>query len=237
MKGRRSKHYYPLMLDVADKHCVIIGGGAVAQRKAESLIHAGAKVILISPSYTAQVEQWARSGAVSLVRETYREGMPQLRQAVLVFAATDQAEINAAVRLEAEALGKLVTVADDSARSGFIVPAVVRRGKLVIAVSTGGSSPAVAGKLRDRLERMFGDEYEVYLDLLQELRTRVKELVGSTAERQELFKLMLDWELLTWIRSGRFEAGARQELIRRVEADPTADGMAKLNRWIQSFIE
>jgi precorrin-2 dehydrogenase/sirohydrochlorin ferrochelatase len=224
------------MLDITGKPCVIVGGGTVAERKAESLLEAGAAVTVISPACTEQLQQWVRLGRITLVPQPYQTGMQELREAVLVFAATNQAEINAAVRLEAEGLGKLVTVADDSAGSSFIVPAVVRRGKLVLAVSTAGASPAVAKRVRQELEQAYGQEYEIYLELLQELRTLIQSQLESTAERQEMFRRMLEWELLAWIRSGGFTASAKKELISRIEANPTVDGMKQLDQWIRMFI-
>ncbi|WP_165972107.1 precorrin-2 dehydrogenase/sirohydrochlorin ferrochelatase family protein [Paenibacillus piri] len=235
MKQPEGKRYYPLMLDMKGKNCVIVGGGTVAQRKAEALLEAGAEVTLISPSFTAQLEQRALSGEMPprLIRERYRPGMPELGEAFLVFAATDVTEINSAVRLEAESLGKLVTVANDAAGSGFIVPAVVRRGKLVIAVSTEGASPGTARKVKRELEQMFGDEYETYLELLQQLRVLVQSIVGDTAERQAIFRAILDLELLAWIRSGRFDEQAGRELALRIAADPTEAGIRQLDEWIR----
>ncbi|NOU96000.1 bifunctional precorrin-2 dehydrogenase/sirohydrochlorin ferrochelatase [Paenibacillus sp. LMG 31456] len=233
MKERRNKSYYPLMLDIIGKPCVIIGGGAVAQRKAESLIEAGARITLISPACTEQLEEWARVGHVTILKKQYQAGMPELREALLIFAATNQAEINAAVRLEAESMGKLVTVADDSERSGFIVPAVVRRGKLVISVSTAGASPAVAKRVRHELEKTYGEEYEVYLELLHELRVLIKEKVRDTVDRQVIYKSMLEWELLGWIRSGGFVSSTKRELMEHIAADPTLAGMKQLDKWIR----
>ncbi|MCR8629617.1 precorrin-2 dehydrogenase/sirohydrochlorin ferrochelatase family protein [Paenibacillus radicis (ex Xue et al. 2023)] len=237
MKERRNKSYYPLMLDIIGKPCVIIGGGVVAQRKAESLIEAGATITLISPACTEQLEEWALGGHVSIIKKHFQTGMTELREALLIFAATDQAEINEAVRLEAEALGKLVTVADDSKRSGFIVPAVVRRGKLVISVSTTGASPAVAKRVRQELEKTYGEEYEVYLELLQELRSLIKLKVKDTIERQAIFKSMLEWDLLGWIRSGSFISSSKQALMQRIEAEPTLAGIKKLDKWIRELTE
>jgi precorrin-2 dehydrogenase/sirohydrochlorin ferrochelatase len=234
---RKGKSYYPLMLDLTDKRCVIVGGGRVAERKAESLLEAGAAVTVISPAFTPLLEQRYESGRVTLVRERYRQGMAELREALLVFAATDDADVNAAVRLEAEAMGKLVSVADDPAGSGFIVPAVVRRGKLVITVSTEGASPAVSKRVRQELEQTFGAEYEVYLELLQELRSLIQSRVSETAARQEIFRALLDWQLLAWIRTGRFDASSKRELIERIEDDPELDGMKRIELWIRERAE
>jgi precorrin-2 dehydrogenase/sirohydrochlorin ferrochelatase len=235
MDESKDKGYYPLMLDITEKPCLIVGGGMVAQRKAESLIEAGAVVTVVSPACTEQLEQWERSGRVSIIRNRFSTGMAVMREALLVFAATDQTEINTEVRLEAEALGKLVTVADDTQHSRFIVPAVVRRGKLLIAVSTAGASPAVAKRVKQELEISYGEEYETYLELLQQLRLLIKAKVKDTAERQDLFKAILEWNLLPWIKAGGFGALAKQELLLRIEAEPTLAGARQIDEWIRGF--
>ncbi|PZE19956.1 precorrin-2 dehydrogenase/sirohydrochlorin ferrochelatase family protein [Paenibacillus xerothermodurans] len=237
MIERTHKNYYPLMLDLAGQPCVIIGGGLVAERKAEALIDAGAAVTVISRAWTPRLEQWSRDGLVSLVRQSYEPGMTQLENALLVFAATDQAPVNSAVRLEAQGMGKLVSVADDPLHSGFIVPAVVRRGKLVIAVSTGGASPLVAKRVREELERTFGAEYEEYLDLLQELRVQIQSSVREAAYRQQMFKAMLEWQLLDWIRSGRLDSFIKGQMIERIKVDPTVSGIERLGVWLREMAD
>ncbi|UQZ86728.1 Precorrin-2 dehydrogenase [Paenibacillus konkukensis] len=236
MSGKEP-NYYPLMINIADKPCVIVGGGAVAERKAQALLEAGAAVTVVSPEATSRLRQWQQEGKLRLIAEPYRPLMSCIRSAYLIFAATDRPDVNKAVRLEAEQQGKLVNVADDAVRSGFIVPATVRRGKLLIAVSTAGASPAVAKKVKRELEQAFGEEYEQYLDLLQELRVLIQSVVPDTQRRQELFKRMLEWELLSWIRSGRFDERAKAELLERIGLEPTAQGMDAIGRTIREYIE
>lgn len=227
-----NKTYYPLMLDVRDKPCLIIGGGAVAERKAEALMEAGAQVTVVSPVCTPQLEHWDQAGLITLVRDAYRPQLPQLMEALLVFAATDKPEINAAVRMEAESLGKLVNVADDAERSRFIVPATVRRGKLLISVSTAGASPAVARRVKQELEQVFGEEYEIYLDLLNDLRSLIQTILPDTYERQRWFRGMLEWELLPLIRSGKLPPDGRKQLMDMIKQAPTSAGMEQVGAWI-----
>lgn len=233
-----NKRYYPLLLDLQSKPCLVVGGGAVAERKVQGLLEADARITVISPMFTERLEQLEQEGMLTLLREPYRSGLPQLSEAVLVFAATDKPQVNAAVRLEAQALGKLVNSADDAENSGFIVPAVVRRGRLLLTVSTSGASPAVARKVKRELEEAFGGEYEIYLDLLQELRTWVQLRVPAARVRQEMFRLLLDWPLLAWIRSGAFDRQqAKQELIARLTADPSAEGAVSIGAWIKEQVK
>nr|WP_245719582.1 bifunctional precorrin-2 dehydrogenase/sirohydrochlorin ferrochelatase [Paenibacillus tianmuensis] len=223
------------MLDLEGRPCTVIGGGRVAERKARALLEAGARVTVVSPVFTLQLEAWAASGAVRALRERYAPGLPALAEARLVFAATDDASVNAQVCAEAEALGKFANVADDGAGGGFLVPAAVRRGRLTLAVSTAGASPGLAAALRRRLEEAFGEEYAPYVELLHELRDIVQQAVPETGERQELFRRMLEWELLPLLRSGRTDdpAELRAELARRVLQDPTPGGMEAIGDWLR----
>ncbi|WP_143100970.1 bifunctional precorrin-2 dehydrogenase/sirohydrochlorin ferrochelatase [Paenibacillus sp. 1_12] len=230
-------NHYPLLVNLKDKCCVIVGGGHVAERKAGSLIEAGASVTVISPVCSSQIEQWMQQGALSILRGFYSKGMRQIDQSLLVFAATDNPEINEAVRLEAESLGKLVTVADNTSGSSFIVPAVVRRGKLLISVSTGGASPTIARKIKQELEQTYGFEYEAYLDIVQELRLFIQSEVNDTTVRQQMFRMMLDWELMSLIRTSGKDTSWKQELIDLMAAEPTMDGMKQIGLWIQQYIK
>jgi precorrin-2 dehydrogenase/sirohydrochlorin ferrochelatase len=229
--------HYPLLVNLTGKHCVVIGGGRVAERKVDSLLEAGALVTVISPFCSPQIEGWEQVGMLSVLREYYQSGMREVAEALLVFAATDDPHINESVRWEAESMGKLVTVADNAADSSFIVPAVVRRGKLLIAVSTGGASPAIAQKIKQELEHTYGSEYEIYLELVQELRLLVQSLVNDTAVRQQMFRVMLGWELMALIRSGYVGTTLKQHLFEQTVSDPTAAGMERIGVWIQGHID
>ncbi|CAG7655404.1 bifunctional precorrin-2 dehydrogenase/sirohydrochlorin ferrochelatase [Paenibacillus allorhizosphaerae] len=231
----KPKTYYPVMLALNDAPCLVVGGGQVAERKTGALLEAGARVTALSPRFTPQLEAWAAQGTVAALRCRYEPGLPALAAARLVFAATDDASVNAAVRAEAEALGKLVNVADDAEASGFIVPAAVRRGRLTLAVSTAGASPAVAALLRRQLEETFGPEYGPYLELLHELRLAVQREVPDSGVRQELFRAMLGWELLPLLQCAEFAAQEqlRDELLLRVKSDPTTEGIRNIGEWLR----
>ncbi|WP_261381185.1 precorrin-2 dehydrogenase/sirohydrochlorin ferrochelatase family protein [Paenibacillus cremeus] len=227
--------YYPVMLNMAGAPCCLIGGGRVAERKALALLEAEAHVTVVSPVFTPQLEAWAAAGSITALRRRYEPGLPALAAARLVFASTDDASVNAAVRAEAEALGKLVNVADDAAASGFIVPATVRRGRLTLAVSTAGASPAAAAMVRRRLEGTFGPEYGPYLELLHELRLVVQQAVPDTAVRQELFRAMLEWQLLPLLKSEASSEALetlRGDLLHRVQQAPTLEGIRSIGAWI-----
>src|SRR5438128_4553471 len=142
--------YYPVLLDLAGRRCVMIGGGPIAERRVDGLLTAGAYVTVISPRMTRPLAALAAEGRIELESRGYREG--DLAGADLAFVATDAGEVTVAVAREARERGVWVNAADDPAHCTFILPAVVRRGDLTVAVATGGSSPALARAVREERE-------------------------------------------------------------------------------------
>ena len=155
---------YPIFLNLDGKRCVIVGGGAVANRKARKLLQARAEVVAISPEVKPELE----SVATEVHRRPYREG--DLEGASLVFAATNRREINAAVTRDAHARGIPVNVADEPSEGDFALPSVLRRGQLQVAVSTGGASPTLARRVRYELESAFGSEWAGVVEALGKAR-------------------------------------------------------------------
>ncbi len=160
---------YPVCLVSLDRcRSIVIGGGEVATRKIKALLEAGAQVTVISPEFESDIFQISKDTALTMIQRPYQEG--DLKGAFLVISATDSPEINRAVWEEASQLGCLVNVVDDPQHSNFIVPAVVRRGEVIVAISTGGASPALARRLRERLESWLQPAYGELAVLLAELR-------------------------------------------------------------------
>jgi precorrin-2 dehydrogenase/sirohydrochlorin ferrochelatase len=147
---------------------VVIGGGIVAARKVESLLAAGAQVKVISPELTPDLQLIVTSGKLNYIPRAYQNG--DLEGAVLVIAATNDPSVNQSVWREAMQRGCLINTVDDPQHCNFILPAVVQRGDLSIAISTGGSSPALARRLRERIEELIGPEYGLLAEVLAELR-------------------------------------------------------------------
>ncbi len=131
----------------------MVGGGPVAERKVTTLLKAGAEVTVISPSLTPQLTRWSMREKIKKIHRSYQNG--DLGQAVLAFTATDSSEVNRAVAREAKKKKIFINVADQSTSEGFIVPALLTKRDIAIAVSTGGKSPAMAKKIRDHLEIFF----------------------------------------------------------------------------------
>jgi len=175
--------YYPIVLKLEGRPCLVVGGGVVAERKVSSLLEAGARVRVVAPRFTPGLEAMGREGVVELVPREYQAR--DLEGAALVISAASRREVNTQVAREAGERGVLVNVVDSPRECSFIVPSVVRRGGLILAISTSGLSPALARHLREKLEEEFGEEFGPLLELLAELRPRAQ---GRTLEalRQSL---------------------------------------------------
>ncbi len=154
-KGTGAKRDYPLFLNVAGRRIVVVGGGAVAQRKVAALIEAGAMVRVVSPTLTSRLAGWVARGTVTAVLRRYRRG--DLGRAELAFAATDDPAVNRRVAREAADRRVWVNVADGSTPGDFVVPATLRRGTFLLAVASGVRRPALSKSVRDALQDPFGN--------------------------------------------------------------------------------
>ncbi len=196
---------YPVNLLVAGREVLVVGGGRVALEKARGLVEAGAVVTVVAPDVDGEL---AGIEGITVERRPYRAG--EVAGYRLAVAATDDAAVNQAVFDDGEEAGVWVNAADDPQRCSYTLPARVRRGDLLLTVSTGGRSPALASWLREELESGFGPEYATLLDVLAEERERLREQGRPTVGpgwREALRSGMLDR-----IREGDL-AGAR-ELLR-----------------------
>lgn len=187
---------YPVNLVLEGRRCLLVGGGRVAVRKAEGLVACGAIVTVIAP----EVDPGLASLPVTVERRPYAAGEAGNGGYRLVLTATDDAEVNQAVHDDAEAAGVWVNSADDPDRCTFTLPAVVRRGPLLLTVSTGGHSPAVASWLRGRLSEEYGPEYEVLVALLAEEREAI--LAEGRSTEGLAWQKALDSDMLSLIRGG-----------------------------------
>lgn len=180
----------------------MVGGGDIAAHKIGELIEAGAEVTVIAPEYHRELERRIAGGQVKAIRARY-EGIGQLQGAWLAVAATDDETVNAAVCRDAAALGLFCNNVADAALSSLIMPRTIRRGGLVIAVSTSGASPGLTKRIAAQLERQFDETYAEYIDFLHELREEVKRRVESRDRRALIFEAALQPELREAIRRDR----------------------------------
>jgi len=165
--------YYPIFLEMKDRRCVVIGGGAVAERRVEGLVAVGANVTVISPAITEGLRDLLTQGAIRHVAREYQTG--DRAGYDLFFVATDNLEINAVVSSEARSLRVWVNSADDPDHCDFILPGVIRRGDLTVAVSTGGASPAVTRAIREELDEYFTADYARFVQIAGEVRRELRE--------------------------------------------------------------
>lgn len=169
--------YYPVCLDIKNKRCVVVGGGKVAFRKVESLLEAGARVIVISPEIIPALQELVHKESrfveapfvnkITHLPREYKSGDIK-KGTFLVIAATDDLQLNAKIADEAKRLNLLINVVDAPKLCNFIVPATLRRGNLTISVSTSGKSPALAKKIKEDLQNIYGAEYEDLLNSFKE---------------------------------------------------------------------
>ena len=211
---------YPVCLEISGRLCVVVGGGNVAERKVSGLLTAGARVRIISPELTPGLSALADEGRIEWLHRGYRDN--DLDGALLVFAATDNREVQEVIVRQAENAGQLVNVIDAPGHCTFQVPAVVRRGDLMLAVSTGGKSPAVAAMIRQQLEAEYGDEYGALLDLMSRLREQVLGKEQDCGERKILFQNILHDDILLWIKQGQWDL-LRNHLRVVLGSDPGFD--------------
>jgi len=188
---------YPVCLNVAGQRVLVVGGGDVALRKARALAGAGASVRVVAP---ALVAAFRSDGCFDVAEEAYEKR--HLEGCLLAVAATDDEEVNARVAADAREAGALVNVVDRPALCDFIVPAQIERGLLRIAITTGGAAPALARRIRERLEKEFGPEYETYLAVMKEVREELKARNLSPGTRRRLFERLAEDDILAAAREG-----------------------------------
>ncbi len=190
----------PLVLDLDGVPCLVVGAGRVAERKIAALLRSGARIRVVAPWATPRLRALARRGSLTWDRGPYRRA--HLRGARLVIAAASDSTANRAVARDARRRGVFVSVADDPDLCTLTLPAVLRRGPLVVAVSTSGESPALARALRDDLAKRIGPEHGVYVALVGSIRRRLRR-VPDPADRRRRYRRLLGAPLLRLLRSGR----------------------------------
>ncbi len=201
--------YYPVFLDIAGKPVVVIGGGEVALRKVESLLDAGARVTVVSPTLHPELQSLATEGRVEHVAREYKPG--DLEGCSLAFVGTDDRSVNAAVSGEGRQRGVWVNAVDDIPNCDFIVPGIVCRGDLIVAVSTSARSPAMARKMREQLEEFVTEEHVLMLDLAAEVRRELRD--REVMVEPDVWNAALDAEVKRLLGEGRRDE-AKQRLLK-----------------------
>ena len=193
--------YYPIYIDVEDREVVIIGGGEVCARKAETMMRYGARVTIVSPAFTPEIEQWAGDGKLALRRKRYEAA--DIENASIVIASTDDTSVNEQVAADCRRRKIPVNVVDVTPLCEFIVPAIVESGSVQIAISTGGKSPALARTLKEDIRDFVGPEYAEVNDLLGTLRDGAKSVLPTDVDRKRFFDGIIAAGILDMLRAGR----------------------------------
>lgn len=200
--------YYPVFLDIAGRPVIVIGGGEVAFRKIEVLLDAGAEVTVVSPRLHSQLESLVADGRVRHFAREYQPG--DLEGYFIAFVGTDDTSANAAVAREGKERRVWVNAVDDTPNCDFIMPGIVTRGDLILAVSTSGASPAMARKMREELEGFLTEDYSRMLDLAADVRREIRE--REVIVDPDVWNAALDPELKRLLAEGRRDE-ARERLM------------------------
>ena len=219
----RAKTYYPLFADLNGRCCLVVGGGLVAQRKASTLLRYGADITVVSPEATTRLAAWAKSGRLRLIQRRFRPS--DITGAWLVYAATDEPAINRLVYRSALKRRVFANVVDQTPLCTFIAPAIVSRGPMTVAVSTGGSSPSLAKRVRSDIGRSLGQDYVPMLRLLRSLRGVAKRRLPSYGDRKRYFNRLVQGRVFALVRAGRAGA-ARREALSLLKREASMTGAA-----------
>lgn len=220
--------YYPINIQIANRLCLVVGGGPVAYRKVQGLLQGGARVRVISPEVGPELQALSELQKIEWLKREYVEG--DLRGGFLAFAVTGDRAVQAMIMKEAEKSAVLLNSADDPQGSDFHVPAHFRRGKMLITVSTGGGSPALAKKIREQLESDIVPEYEAVVDLLSLVRDRVVRINEDSAAHAELFRRLLQLGIVDLLLQARW-FDLQMLLLRELPED--IDAIALMRQFLE----
>ncbi len=199
--------FYPLFLRLDNKPVLVVGGGRVAERKVKSLLRCGARVFIVSRELTSGLKRLLHEGRLTFLGKDFSP--EALDNKLLVIVSTDDMEFNTHVARLAKQKGIMVNVVDYPSECDFILPSVIRRGDLVIAISTSGKSPAFSKAMRKRLESLYGREYGIFLDIIAALRSLLIRIGASEEKKDKIFKKLWNSDMIDKIRKDDVEGIAR----------------------------
>jgi precorrin-2 dehydrogenase/sirohydrochlorin ferrochelatase len=212
--------FYPVFIDLQSRSTLVVGGGAVAERKVESLLGAGASVAVVSLDATPLLRKWADAGRIALSLRPFEDS--DLDGRVLVISATDDPEVQKQIHAAGARRNILVNTVDIPELCDFIVPAVVRRGDVLIAVSTSGKSPALAAALRAKIEAMLPGDVARAARVLGAARDSARRRWATPEERKRAFERVIGSGILEWIQNT--EDMEAEERVRRLIEEPGEAG-------------
>ncbi|MBF0117306.1 MAG: bifunctional precorrin-2 dehydrogenase/sirohydrochlorin ferrochelatase [Desulfobacterales bacterium] len=190
--------YYPINLDIKNKKCLVVGGGKIGTRKVLSLLESGGQVTVVSPEITDELKQLYIENKIEWLKRCYLSS--DLDGIFLVIGASNHENLNKEISFAAKSKNILCNIVDKPDECNFILPAIVKRGDLVIAVSTSGKSPAFAKYLRRELEKQFDDSYNVFLNLMGEIRSKILNESNNSEHNKNIFENLIKEGLLELIK-------------------------------------
>lgn len=205
----RQKSFYPINVDLTQRRCLVVGGGDIAGHKAIALLECGANVTVVSPETGKKMAALIKSGKVSFLKRKYQQ--KDLKGVFLVIAATDDEVVNTLIARHAEKKGLLLNVVDVPHLCNFIVPSVIRRGPLVMAISTSGHSPLYASKMREKCEKCATPALGSFIKMMGDSRKDVKACCDSIPKRKAVYLEMINSPMLSLLEQGKVRE-ARQTL-------------------------
>ncbi|HEX5791633.1 MAG TPA: siroheme synthase CysG [Rheinheimera sp.] len=207
--------YLPLFVKLTDKPVLIVGGGAVALRKASTLLNAGARLTVVAPEFADDFVQWQRDGKATLINGSFADNL--LDGQLLVIAATDDEQVNAAVYDAATARNMLVNTVDDQPKCGFIFPSIIDRSPILIAISSFGTAPVLARRLREKLEALLPQHLGPLAQLVGRFRSRVKAKISGFAARRQFWEQVFDSDVVRDVQANQLPQ-AEQRLQQLLDA-------------------
>ena len=180
--------FCPLHVDLKDRQCLVVGGGTVAERKVKVMLSYRAKVTVVSPGLSAGLESLLNAGEIAYVADSYRPAY--LKEKFIVICATDDPVINRAAAAECRSRGILVNTVSEPENCSFFLPALLKKGLLTVAVSTAGSSPALARRVRNELDALLNPKYEAFTQFLNKIRPLVLARVKDAGQRKALLEYL-----------------------------------------------
>ncbi len=228
--------YYPVMLDIRERPVIVVGGDRVAAEKAAALVASGARVSVHSPEFCTELLELAEQGRVTLVRKSYVPG--DLGGAFVVVAVPGDEEQSEAIWRETQERGQPVNIVDVPRYCSFILPSVLRRGQLTVAVSTEGASPALAKRIRQQLEAFFPQAYSAYIDLAALARTYLRRQGVSYATRDAFFQDFMNSSILTLLGEGELGRALEitAELLRNYDVEVSASELERVFGEEQDYV-
>jgi uroporphyrin-III C-methyltransferase / precorrin-2 dehydrogenase / sirohydrochlorin ferrochelatase len=213
--------YLPLFVKLTDKPVLIVGGGSVALRKAGTLLSAGAKLAVVAPEFATAFIQWQREGKAELIYGDFQPAL--LENKFLVIAATDDDEVNTAVFDAATARNMLVNTVDDQPKCGFIFPSIIDRSPIIIAISSFGTAPVLARRLREKLEALLPQHLGPLAELVGRFRSKVKAKIAGFAARRQFWESVFDSDVVRDVQANQL-AMAEQRLTQLLDASQPQAG-------------